>query len=88
MIPQNEKAEHFEKAMQVKVEILIALFFVRNQGGSDAEETFWTFARKHMKKQSEIFNMESTVKTLMMNIPQTILSALKSDSAGVKATIS
>lgn len=74
--------------MQVKVEILIALFFARNQGGADAEESFFTFARKHMKKQTNTFNMENTLSTLLMKSPQTVLEHLKSDPTSVKACIS
>ena len=38
--------------MQLKVMILAALFFVRHQGGSEAMDDFFTFARKHVDQQA------------------------------------
>ena len=36
--------------MRIKAEILTGFFFSRNQGGSEAAENFFTFARKLMMK--------------------------------------
>lgn len=36
--------------MRLKAEILTAMFFSRNQGGSEVSDDFYTFARKMMMK--------------------------------------
>jgi len=46
VIPNNGAAKEFEKAMQIKVMILSSLFFVRHQGGTEAMDDFFTFAKK------------------------------------------
>ena len=53
VIPTNQAAGTFESAMQLKVMILSALFFVRHQGGSEAMDDFFTFARKHVDAQPQ-----------------------------------
>ena len=53
VIPTNQSAGTFESAMQLKVMILSALFFVRHQGGSEAMDDFFTFARKHIDAQPQ-----------------------------------
>ena len=39
----------FEAAMQMKMSILTALFFVRHQGGTEAMDDFFTFAKKYIE---------------------------------------
>ena len=59
--------------MRVKAEILTALFFSRNQGGSEATDNFFTFARKLMMKQDSTYNYEGTIQSLMMVSSKAIL---------------
>ena len=44
--------------MQLKTAILSAMFFVRHQGGTDAMDDFFTFARKHLATQESNFVYE------------------------------
>ena len=87
MIPTNEKAEDFEKLMKIKVDIMTALFFVRNQGGSEAVDDFFTFARKYMLKQTSAFHFESAANSSILCTPDSVLELIRKDANVLKSTI-
>jgi len=68
VIPNNFQAGSFEASMQLKLLILTALFFVRHQGGTEALDDFFTFARKHIDAQpspSFVYEQELTSMQLL-----------------------
>lgn len=50
VIPSDSQAGSFESSMQTKIAILTGLFFVRHQGGSEAMDDFFTFAKKYVTR--------------------------------------
>ena len=87
MIPTNEKTDEFEKLMQVKVSILTALFFARNQGGSDAVDDFFTFARKYMLKQSNSYHFENVVNSTLLCTSDSVVELLRKDASVLQSTV-
>ena len=63
--------------MQLKTAILTGLFFLRHQGGSDAAEDFFTFAKKYIEKQNSHFVYECELNSNLIYNTQTLLKALE-----------
>ena len=58
--------------MQVKTAILTGLFFVRHQGGSEAMDDFFTFARKYIEKQESTYVYEGELGSTLLANPKTL----------------
>lgn len=72
--------------MQKKIAILTGLFFARHQGGSEAMDDFFTFARKYVSRQDPTFAFESELGQSLFVKPQTLSSLLGADPDTVKET--
>ena len=59
VIPSDLQAGNFEASMQTKIAILTGLFFVWHQGGTEAMDDFFTFAKKYVERQEPTFVYES-----------------------------
>ena len=72
VIPSNQVACEFEASMQLKTAILTGLFFVRHQGGSDAMDDFFTFAKKYIAQQESHYVYEGELSSTLLVNPQTL----------------
>ena len=73
--------------MQTKIAILTGLFFVRHQGGTEAMDDFFTFAKKYVERQEPTFVYESELGQSLLVKPQTLASLLGADADAVKETV-
>ena len=73
--------------MQYKIAILSSLFFVRHQGGSDAMDDFFTFARKYVEKQESTYVFESELNSTLLANPKMVASLLTANPEIVKNTV-
>ena len=87
IIPTNQQALDFEKAMKVKTLILSSLFFARHQGGSESLDDFLAFAEKFEAKQSDDFALKATLESTFLCTPTSVLEIISSNENVFKSMV-
>ena len=73
--------------MQMKMSILTALFFVRHQGGTEAMDDFFTFAKKYIEQQDQTYVYNSELAQSLLVSPESLNSLLSTNAEIVKETV-
>lgn len=73
--------------MQTKIAIFQAHLFVRQQGGSEANDDFFTFARKFIEQQEATYIFKQEMDGTLLASPQMIKTLVCGNPAIFKVTL-
>ena len=69
--------------MKLKIQILTARLFVRNQGDGEQLDDFRSFARKYMAEQSDKFREQCVEHSLNFCTPESVIALLETNNSAI-----